>query len=80
MPTTNIEAGDLTDGVISILDLLVKTGLAASKGEGRRLVQQGGVSVNDEKVGDIFASFTEDQLKAGLVIKKGKKVYHKAVM
>ena len=80
MPTTNIEAGDLTDGQILILDLLVKTGLAASKGESRRLVQQGGVSVNDEKVGDIFASFTEDQLKAGLVIKKGKKVYHKAVM
>ena len=77
MPTTVLSAGDLTDGQVGILDLLVKAGLAASKGEGRRLVQQGGVSVNEAKVGDIAASFTEDQLKEGLVVKKGKKVFHK---
>lgn len=80
MPTTQLTEGDLTDGQISVLDLLVKTGLAASKGEGRRLVQQGGVSVNDEKVTDISAAFHEARLKEGLVIKKGKKAFHKAVL
>ena len=80
MPTTQLVESDLADGQKSVLDLLVKTGLASSKGEGRRLVQQGGVSVNEEKVTDISASFTEGQLKEGLVIKKGKKVFHKAVL
>ena len=80
MPTTQLAESDLTDGVVGVLDLLVKTGLASSKGEGRRLVQQGGVTVNEEKVSDISANFTESQLKEGLVIKKGKKVFHKAVL
>ena len=80
MPTTQLAGSDLTDGQIGILDLLVKTGLASSKGEGRRLVQQGGVTVNEEKVADISASFAESQLKEGVVIKKGKKVFHKAVL
>ncbi len=77
MPTTTLSASDLTNGAITILDLLVKAGLAASKGEARRLVQQGGVSANEEKVADIGASFDEEQLKAGVVIRKGKKVFHK---
>ena len=51
-----------------------------SKGEGRRLVQQGGVMVNEEKVSSIDASFTAEQLRQGLKIRKGKKVYHKAVL
>ena len=80
MPTTQLAGSDLTDGQIGILDLLVKTGLASSKGEGRRLVQQGGVTVNEEKVADISASFAESQLKEVVVIKKGKKVFHKAVL
>ena len=80
MPTTQLAGSDLTDGQIGILDLLVKTGLASSKGEGRRLVQQGGVTVNEEKVADISASFAESQLKEGVVIKKGKKVFNKAVL
>ncbi len=80
MPTTQLAGSDLTGGQIGILDLLVKTGLASSKGEGRRLVQQGGVTVNEEKVADISASFAESQLKEGVVIKKGKKVFHKAVL
>ena len=80
MPTTQLAADALTDGQITIPDLLVKSGLASSKGEARRLVQQGGVSVNDEKVTDIAASFTETQLKEGLIIKKGKKVFHKVTM
>ncbi len=81
MPTTTLTADDLTDGAIGILSLMVKAGLAASNGEARRLVQQGGVSANDAKVTDptmaiAAADFGED----GLIIKKGKKVYHKVLL
>jgi tyrosyl-tRNA synthetase len=80
MPTTTLEAGQLTDGSIAILNLLVACGLASSNSEARRLVQQGSVSVNDEKVTDITTAFTADQLREGLKLKKGKKVFHKAVL
>ncbi len=80
MPTTELDESALTDGKIAVLDLLLACGLVPSKGEGRRLVQQGGIVVNDEKVGSIDAAFTADQLKAGLKIRKGKKVFHKAVL
>ncbi len=80
MPTTELTADQLTDGKIAILDLMASCGLIASKSDGRRLVQQGGVFVNDEKVADIDVSFTEAQLKDGLKIRKGKKVFHKAVL
>ena len=82
MPTTTLTADDLTDGSIGILTLMVKAGLAASNGEARRLVTQGGVLVNGEKVAAPTASFTADQLQLadGLVIKKGKKVYHKVTL
>ncbi len=80
MPTTQLFEEDLQDGQINILELLVKTGLAPSKGESRRLVQQGGVSVNETKISDIGTSFSTEQLKEGLIIKKGKKVFHKAVL
>ena len=80
MPTTTLTAEDLTNGSIGILTLMVKAGLAASNGEARRLVTQGGVLVNGEKVAAPTASFTADQLSEGLVIKKGKKVYHKVTL
>ncbi len=80
MPTTVVEDSALADGTIGLLDLMVICGLAASKGEGRRLVVQGGVSVNDEKVTDPSKRYSADELKASLIIKKGKKVYHKATM
>ena len=81
MPATGLTAGDLTDGSIAILDLMLKCGLIPSKGEGRRLVQQGGVSVAGEKVSDIGTAFTAEQLSGeGLVIKKGKKVFHRAYL
>ena len=80
MPTTELSEDALTDGKIAVLDLLLACGLVPSKGEGRRLVQQGGIVVNDEKVGSIDAAFTADQLKAGLKIRKGKKVFHKAIL
>ena len=76
MPTTKICADDLNeDGCIGLLTLLVKCGLATSNGEARRLVQQGGVSVNDEKVLDSKAIVNLDK---AVIIKKGKKVFHKA--
>ena len=79
MPTTQLSSEDFTDGEISVLDLLLKTGLVPSKGEGRRLIQQGGLTVADEKVTDMNKTFPQDAFKNGLVIKKGKKVFHKAV-
>ena len=81
MPTTEITAADLTDGEINILDLMLKAGLIPSKGEGRRLVQQGGVSVDDAKVSDISKTFTAADFEKGhVIIKKGKKVFHKVVL
>ena len=65
---------------ITLADLMVKVGLAPSKGEVRRLVQQGGVAVNDVKVDNFAESYDEAALRAGLIIKKGKKVFHKVVM
>ena len=80
MPTTELTEAQLTDGKIAILDLMLACGLVPSKGEGRRLVQQGGVMVDDEKIDSIDACFTAEQLKAGLKIRTGKKVFHKAIL
>ncbi len=80
MPTTTLTQDALTDGGMNILDLLVVCRLAASKSEARRLVQQGGVSVDGEKITAIDAVIPQDQLAAGAKIKKGKKVYHKAIL
>ena len=81
MPTTELTNDDFGGGSIDVLTLLVKCGLAASKGEARRLVQQGGVTVNDEKVSAIEATFGCEQFTGdGIVIKKGKKVFHRAVL
>ncbi len=75
MPSTEIPAAEL-EGGINILDLLVKTGLCPSKSEGRRLVQQNGIAVDDVKVTDPNALIT---IEDSVVIKKGKKIFHKAV-
>ena len=81
MPATGLTAGDLNDGVIAIMDMMLKCGIVPSKGEARRLIQQGGVEVAGEKVKDIGATFTAEQLSGeGLVIKKGKKVFHRAYL
>ena len=80
MPTTEILPEQLTDGKIAILDLMLACKLAPTKSEARRLVQQGGVFVDDEKIPGIDVAFTAEQLSAGLKIRKGKKVFHKAVM
>ena len=81
MPTTEITADDLNDGSIAILDLMMKAGLIPSKGEGRRLVQQGGVSVDDVKITDIAKTFTAADFEKGhVIVKKGKKVFHKIIL
>ena len=77
MPTTILAEDDLTDGEIGILDMMVKASLAASKGEARRLVTQGGVSLDDEKITDPQYRVTAESLKKGVVLKKGKKVFHR---
>lgn len=80
MPTTEIEAGLLTDGVVGLLDLMVAAGLCPSKGEGRRLVQQGGVLVDGEKAENPAMTISAEKLEEGIIIKKGKKVHHKIIL
>ena len=81
MPTTELCADDFTDGAVGVLDLMLKSGLIPSKGEGKRLVQQGGVAVDDVKITDIFAKISSADFEKGhVIIKKGKKVYHKVVI
>ncbi|MBR6529852.1 MAG: tyrosine--tRNA ligase [Clostridia bacterium] len=80
MPTTTLSEGDFADGVIGVIDLYVKSGLCPSRGEARRLVEQGGATVNDEKVADIKKTYTVEEAKAGITLKKGKKVYHKVIL
>ena len=81
MPSTELSDGDFTDGEISVLDLLAKTKLVPSKGEARRLIDQGGISIDDEKVNSVTAKISKSSFEKGFVIiKKGKKVYHKAIL
>ena len=80
MPTTQVPAEKLQDGKIGILNLMVACGLAPSNKQARQLVEQGGVFVNDEKVPNPQFVVTEDMLKEGVKIRKGKKVFHKAVL
>ena len=77
MPTADITAEDLNDGSIDVISLLVKSGLVSSRSEGRRAIEQGGVAVNSDKVTDIGASFTADDLKEEFVIRRGKKNFRK---
>ncbi len=80
MPSTEISESDLTDGKIFVSDLMVLCKLSLSKGEAKRLIQQGGVSVDGAKVTDFTAYVTVEELKGGVKIKKGKKVFHKAIL
>ncbi len=80
MPTTEIGMDALTDGKADIIKLLVLSGLCSSNGDARRNIQQGGVSANDEKVTDISVSFTESQLRDGVVLKRGKKNFNRIVL
>ena len=79
MPTTTLSADEIGDGIF-IADLMVKCNLCASKGEAKRLIQQGGVSVNDEVVKDLGANYKLSDFEANVKIRKGKKVFHKAIL
>ena len=79
MPTTTLAAADIPEDGIGIVDLMSMCGLIPSKGEGRRLVDQGGVSVDGEKVPKFDTKISKEALLKGVKIKKGKKVFHKAV-
>ena len=80
MPTSQISVQDLTDGSIGILDLLALTGMVPSKGEARRLVIQGGISVDDVKVEAIDKRISETELKEGIKVRKGKKVFRRITL
>ena len=80
MPTTAIAPDQLKDGAMGVLSLMVACKLAGSNGEARRLVQQGGVFLDDEKVTDPTTTVTEAQLARGVKLRKGKKVFHKAIL
>ena len=77
MPVAEIDSADLTDGTIGLLNLLVKAGLAPSVSEARRLVQQGGITVNDEKITDAKAQI---KLEGEMIVRKGKKAFKKVVV
>jgi len=81
MPTTELTEADLTEGKADILTLLVKSGLCPSRGDARRNVQQGGVTVNDVKVTDISRAFTAEELSGeGVVVKRGKKNFNRIIL
>ena len=77
MPCTVIEESDFVDGSVAVLDMMLKAGMIKSKGEGRRLIQQGGVTLNDEKVTDVYAALAKADFDNDVIIKKGKKVFRK---
>ena len=80
MPTTEITESELSDGAMDIMTVLVRSGLCVSKSEARRNIQQGGVTVNDEKITDISKSFGADELKKGIIVRRGKKNYSKVIL
>lgn len=78
MPSTTLEESDFDEnGTVQLLDMMLKAAMIKSKGEGRRLIQQGGITVNDEKITDPYTSYEKDLFKDGIIVKKGKKVFRK---
>ena len=80
IPTETLSNADLTDGALDILTALVRAGLVPSKSEARRAVEQGGVTADGEKITDIRAAFSAEQLRTGVVLRRGKKSYKKIVL
>ena len=81
MPTVELTADDFNDDSVLVADIMIKAGIAKSKGECRRLIEQGGVSVDDEKVTEPFKALSKADFKKGyVIIKKGKKVFYKAIL
>ena len=79
MPTTKLEASDFSGGSILVVDLLVKSGLAPSKSEAKRLIKDGGITVADKKAASFDEALGREAFDGGLIIKKGKKTYHRFV-
>ena len=80
MPAAELTQEDLSDGSIDIMTMMVKAGVVKSKSEARQNVLQGGVSVDGEKITDIKAAFSGEQLKEGVILKKGKKTFKKITL
>lgn len=80
MPKTEINENSLTNGEIAIADVLLQAKLTQSKSEARRLIEQGGITLNNNKVTDFNLKLTKQQLQQGVIIKKGKKIFHKIVL
>ena len=80
IPTTEINEDELTDSAMDIMTLLVESGLCPSKSDARRNVQQGGITADDVKITDIAKSFSADELRAGIVLKRGKKNFNKVIL
>lgn len=80
MPSTNIDQDRLAEGVL-LLDLMLEAKIISSKGEGRRLIQQNGISLNDNQVADVFFTLHKEDFQNGdLILRKGKKLYHRLIM
>ena len=80
MPTVSLSEDDFTDGKIAVTDALIKAGIAKSKGEGKRLIEQGGITVNDEKITDVFAAVERAAFDGEVILKKGKKIFKKLIV
>ena len=80
MPTVSLSESDFADGKIAVTDALIKAGIAKSKGEGKRLIEQGGITINDEKVTDVFAAIDRKAFDGEVILKKGKKIFKKLVI
>ena len=80
MPTVSLSEDDFTDGKIAVTDALIKAGIAKSKGEGKRLIEQGGITVNDEKISDVFAAVERTAFDGEVILKKGKKIFKKLIV
>ena len=80
VPTATLSASDFTDGSIDLISVLVKAGLVASRSEGRRAIEQGGVTVADAKVTDVKATYTPADFEGGVMIRRGKKTFKKIVV
>ena len=80
MPTTALPESEIPEGGISLMELMVRCGLSASRSDARRLIQQGGVTVDGEKAESIEITLTAEALRKGVVIRKGKKAYRRAVV
>ena len=80
MPTVSFAESDFVNGKIAVTDALIKSGIAKSKGEGKRLIEQGGITINDEKVTDVFAAIDRKAFDGEVILKKGKKIFKKLVI